>query len=63
MRRRTAIVTAIAVLVAAAGGALALSPRSVGRPAATPQAAPPPVPVVAETVKSGDVPIYLTGIG
>jgi membrane fusion protein, multidrug efflux system len=63
MRRRTAIVTAIAVLVAATGGALALSQRSVGQPAATAQAAAPPVPVVAETVKSGDVPIYLTGIG
>jgi membrane fusion protein, multidrug efflux system len=63
MRRRTAIVTAIAVLAAASGGALALSQRSVGRPAATAQAAAPPVPVVAETVKSGNVPIYLTGIG
>jgi membrane fusion protein, multidrug efflux system len=63
MRRRTAIVTAIAVLAAVSGGALALSQRSVGQPAATAQAAAPPVPVVAETVKSGNVPIYLTGIG
>ncbi|HUC65978.1 MAG TPA: efflux RND transporter periplasmic adaptor subunit [Stellaceae bacterium] len=63
MRRRTAIVTAIAVLVAASGGALALGERSVSRPAATAQAAAPPVPVVAETIKSGNVPIYLVGIG
>jgi membrane fusion protein, multidrug efflux system len=64
MRRRTAIVTAIAVLAMASGGALALGQRSASRPGATAQAAvAPPVPVVAETVKSGNVPIYLTGIG
>jgi multidrug efflux system membrane fusion protein len=30
---------------------------------AAPPAAPPPAPVVAASVKSGDVPIYLTGVG
>jgi membrane fusion protein, multidrug efflux system len=63
MRRRTAIVSAIAVLAAASGGALALDQHAASPPAATAPPAAPPVPVVAETVKSGNVPIYLTGIG
>jgi multidrug efflux system membrane fusion protein len=45
------------------GGAYALSSVQPTTQAATASAGPPPVPVVAEPVKSGDVPIYLRGIG
>ena len=47
----------------ATGGAVMLA-RSSGRtPAAPSVVAPAAVPVVAQSVKSGDVPIYLSGIG
>jgi len=45
------------------GGAYALSSAQPAKQAATALSGPPPVPVVADAVKSGDVPIYLRGIG
>jgi multidrug efflux system membrane fusion protein len=63
MLRRTAIVSSLLVFAAlAAGGALVLT-RTSGTAPAAPTASVPPVPVVAATVQSGDVPIYLRGIG
>jgi membrane fusion protein, multidrug efflux system len=65
--RATKLLTIIAVLaVAAAGSAVAVTRTSVFRSTAAPQAPaapPPPVGVVAANVKSGDVPIYLRGVG
>ena len=59
--RRKMVVCAALVLVGLSGGAVAFTHA---RRAQTPATAPvPPVPVVAQTVKSGDVPIYLRGIG
>jgi multidrug efflux system membrane fusion protein len=64
MRRRTAILSALLVVAALATGGVVTLTQSFGTaPAAPPAAAPPAVPVVAGTVKSGDVPIYLSGIG
>ena len=64
MRRRTAIVLSLLVVAAlATGGVIALTRSSGTAPAAPSAAAPAAVPVVAATVKSGDVPIYLGGIG
>jgi membrane fusion protein, multidrug efflux system len=61
MRKRLIIVAA--TLIAAAGVALAaLQLHDTAEPAHT-AAAPPAVPVVAETVRQGDVPIYLRGVG
>jgi len=50
------------IAILAGGGVVAFRfwPEPV---TAAPPAAPPPVPVVAASVKSGDVPIYLTGVG
>jgi multidrug efflux system membrane fusion protein len=62
MRRRIILSTALAVL--GLGGAAVALTHASGRPAkplAT--ATAPAVPVVADTVKSGAVPIYLYGIG
>jgi membrane fusion protein, multidrug efflux system len=63
----TKLLTIIAVLaVAAAGGAVGVTRTSVFRSTPAPQAPaapPPPVGVVAATVKSGNVPIYLRGVG
>ena len=65
--RATKLLTIIAVLaVAAAGSAVAVTRTSVFRSTPAPQAPdppPPPVGVVAATVKSGNVPIYLRGVG
>jgi multidrug efflux system membrane fusion protein len=61
MRKRLIIVAA--TLIAAAGVALAaMHLHDTAEPAHT-AAAPPAVPVVAETVRQGDVPIYLRGVG
>src|SRR6476660_447740 len=62
MRRRVAILaTAFVVVLAIAGVVLT---RGRAREAATtPPSAPLAVPVVASTVTSGDVPLYLRGIG
>jgi multidrug efflux system membrane fusion protein len=46
----------------AGGGVFALK-HGFGSKASTVPPSPPPVPIVAETVKQHDVPIYLTGIG
>ena len=61
----TKLVTMIAVLVVAAGGAVAVTRTSAFRSTAAPRApaAPPPVGVVAAPVQSHDVPIYLRGVG
>jgi multidrug efflux system membrane fusion protein len=63
--RTTKLLTIIAVLAVAAGGAAALTRTSAFRSTAAPQApaAPPPVGVVAASVQSHDVPIYLRGVG
>jgi membrane fusion protein, multidrug efflux system len=61
----TKLLAIIAVLAVAAGGAAALTRTSAFRSTAAPQApaAPPPVGVVAASVQSHDVPIYLRGVG
>jgi len=58
--RRKVIILAGVVIAAAGSGWAYLSATAVKAP---PPAPPPPVPVVAQKVKSGDVPIYLRGIG
>ena len=68
MRRRPSaikLMTIIAVLAAAASGALAVTRASDFRSAPAPaaRAAPPAVPVVAASVQRHDVPIYLRGVG
>ena len=67
-RRRpsaTKLLTMIAVLAVAAGGAVAVMRTSVFRSTVAPQApaAPPSIAVVAASVQSHDVPIYLRGVG
>jgi membrane fusion protein, multidrug efflux system len=52
----------IAAVAIVAGGAFALAPTSVRRPSPAPLA-PVPVSVVAASVASHDVPIYLRGVG
>jgi multidrug efflux system membrane fusion protein len=61
----TKLVSIIAVLAVAGGAAAALTRTSAFRSTAAPQApaAPPPVGVVAASVQSHDVPIYLRGVG
>ena len=63
--RTTKLLTIIAVLAVAAGGAVAVTRTSAFRSTAAPQAppAPPPISVVAASVQSHDVPIYLRGVG
>jgi membrane fusion protein, multidrug efflux system len=64
--RTNKLLTIIALLaVAAAGGAVVVTRTSVfSTPAPqAPAAPPPPVGVVAAPVKSGNVPIYLRGVG
>jgi membrane fusion protein, multidrug efflux system len=67
--RTIKLVTVVGLLLAAAGGALAVTRTSIFRstraqaPAAPQTATPPPVSIVAAPVKSGDVPIYLRGVG
>src|SRR5260370_38642107 len=63
VRRRTAIVSCLLVVAALATGGVVAFTWSTGTAPAAPTAATPTVPVVAGTVKSGDVPIYLGGIG
>ena len=63
MRRRMIMIAALAIVAIGSGGALGLARRPAHPATAPVPAAVPPVPVVAEAVKSGDVPIYLTGIG
>ena len=62
--RRTAIFSAIsAVAVAAVVGALAATHRFPFEPASAATPAVPTAPVVAGTVTSHEVPIYLQGVG
>jgi multidrug efflux system membrane fusion protein len=64
MRRKVIISTISAVAVAAIVGALVVKHRFPFEPAAAAKPpAVPTVPVVAGTVTSGDVPIYLQGVG
>src|SRR5437763_1040907 len=62
MRRKIVISAALVVAIATIGGVLALTQTSKGKAPST-AAAPPTVPVVAETVAQHDVPIYLRGVG
>jgi multidrug efflux system membrane fusion protein len=59
------LVTIIAVLAIVAGGAVAVTRTSVFRSTAAPAAPapPPPIGIVAASVQSHDVPIYLRGVG
>ena len=61
MRRKWMIVSTLAAL--AAGGVIASYVRARTPHPAEAAAPPPSVPVVAQQVKSGDVPIYLRGVG
>jgi multidrug efflux system membrane fusion protein len=61
MRSRTIGVIAVLALAGAAGLAWHLTREPTA--AAVPSAGDPPVPVVADTVRTQDVPIYLSGIG
>jgi multidrug efflux system membrane fusion protein len=63
MRRKIVISSVLLIAVLAVGGALAAAHRLPLEHAAPPPAAVPPVPVVAGTVTSHDVPIYLRGVG
>ena len=64
MRRKVIISTISAIAVAAIVGALIIKHRFPFEAAsARPPATVPTVPVVAGTVTSGDVPIYLQGVG
>jgi multidrug efflux system membrane fusion protein len=63
--RATKLLTTIAVLAVVAGTAVAVTRTSIFRSTAAPPppAAPPPIGVVAASVQSHDVPIYLRGVG
>src|SRR5207248_8083642 len=63
MRPRTAIASLLVTAALIGGGAYAFSSAQSNTQAAPATTGPPPVPVVAEPVKSGTVPIYLRGIG
>ncbi|MGB3036847.1 MAG: efflux RND transporter periplasmic adaptor subunit [Methyloceanibacter sp.] len=63
MRRGTAILVVLVIAGLAAAGVFLVMHGRASVTAATPPPAPPAVPVVAGTVSSGDVPIYLRGIG
>jgi multidrug efflux system membrane fusion protein len=63
MRRKIVIPAALLIAVLLVGGALAIAHKIPFGGTAPPPAAPPAVPVVAETVAQHDVPIYLTGVG
>ncbi len=63
MRRRTAAIVASGCAALVLGVALSFPATRADKPSTLPVASPPAVPVVAAAVKSGDVPIYLHGIG
>ena len=63
MRPRTAIASLLVTAALIGGGAYAFSSVQSNTQAPPATTGPPPVPVVAEPVKSGTVPIYLRGIG
>jgi membrane fusion protein, multidrug efflux system len=62
MRHRRAFLGILTAAAVAGAAGLFMFGRGTGAAATTP-AAPPTVPVVAGTVESGNVPIYLRGIG
>ena len=63
IRLRTALAGLLLTATLIGGGAYAFSYAQPAKQAATASSGPPPVPVVADAVKSGNVPIYLRGIG
>jgi multidrug efflux system membrane fusion protein len=63
MKRKTIILAASPVAAVAIAGALYLSLARPFEKAAVAPVAPPSIPVVAGTVHSHDVPIYLRGVG
>src|SRR5712672_4132876 len=63
MRKRLIILVCLLVAAGALGGVGAAVWHRSSAPAPTQASGPPPVPVVAQKVKSGDVPIYLRGVG
>jgi multidrug efflux system membrane fusion protein len=63
MRPRIALAVLLLGATLICGGTYALSSAPPDAKPAPASASPPPVPVVADAVKSGDVPIYLRGIG
>jgi membrane fusion protein, multidrug efflux system len=63
MRRKVIISAISAVAVAAIVGALVVTQRFPSKAASAAPPAVPTVPVVAGTVNSSDVPIYLQGVG
>src|SRR5262245_12530460 len=63
MRPKIIVSAALLIVVLAVGGALAAAHRLPFGQAAAPPAAVPQVPVVAGTVMSHHVPIYLRGVG
>jgi multidrug efflux system membrane fusion protein len=63
MRRRTVIIAGPAVAALLGGAVLVYSAAGPDQSSAAIPPAPPSVPVVAEAVKQGDVPIYMRGIG
>ena len=63
MRRKVIISAISAIAVGAIAGALVVTHRTPFNAASAPARAVPTAPVVAGTVSSGDVPIYLQGIG
>jgi membrane fusion protein, multidrug efflux system len=60
--RKTIMILGTVMAIAAAGAIAGYLVDRTPRPAEA-AAPPPPVPVVAQKVKSGDVPIYLRGVG
>jgi membrane fusion protein, multidrug efflux system len=63
IRARTALAGLLLTAATIGGGAYALSSVQPNTKAVPVDPGPPPVPVVAEAVKIGNVPIYLRGIG
>ncbi len=62
MRHKRIVIASLAT-IALAGGALLLDQVSLAQTSPPPSSAPPAVPVVAQMVARGNVPIYLRGIG